>query len=455
MSDPLQLIRQTQAENQYRYAEQQDRQQRIDQQRSKSYTYQGYNAESGQSIISNGDDSINVNGSNTNGLIKPNQSVKYLQSGNQNTIDQMPRPKRTEDQTTSSVSGKIKVLFTIAESNSLSVYVGGWKSSPVKLATYQNQGIGTPYLNNLGGDRFIVSWLLVDSNGTPIDVVVKTNAGGWTLKELHPDTDIASLFRASDGRYLGKNLGFGVWRFETLGVQVGSPPDVTSNSIRGIWYRDILRSADYLDRVTTTDQYEDSLSEGTIFLLPSRAESVSISSRIPGSGADQSAFYRNVLTSNAFLVNSPLTRSYGYRNHTTQTSANGRQLQIQGDSGLFLFKQLTEQMLLPGVFDDNDFRQLTDNSAVNSLVSVNWVGEKLLSVPAFLDGTTLNFAFDQPAKFKSTIEVTVVESEFAPVVEIEGFQIPESRRFKAKIYPLKSGLNPDKTAIFAASYHPN
>jgi hypothetical protein len=452
MTDPLQLIRQTQAENRLQYADKQERQQRIDQQRSKSYTYQGYNAETGQSIINNGNDSINVNAVNTNGLIKPNQAVKYLQGGSSNSIDQTPRPKRTEDQSASSVSGKIKVLFTIAEADSLSVYVGGWKQSPVKLATYQNQGINSPVLNNLGGDRFIASWLLVGADGTPIDVVVKTNAGGWTLKELHPDTDIASLFRTFDGQYLGRNLGFGVWTFETRGQQIGTFPDVRFNSVRGVWYRETLHSEDYAERILDTDQYEENTVQGKVFVLPERSETVSIFERLPNTGADQSTFQRTVLTANSFLINSDRSRSYGYRRHFSQTL---QQVSIQGDSGVFLFGLENDRLLLPGSFTDAGFTQLEAESALNSLASVNWVGEKLLTVPVFLNGNTRNFERDQPAKFRQAIDLTVVESDFASIEDSGFVQIPESRRFKAKIYPLKLGLNPEKTTIFTASYHPN
>jgi hypothetical protein len=457
MTDPLQLIRQTQAENRLQYADKQERQQRIDQQRSKSYTYQGYNAETGQPIINNGNDSVNVNAVNTNGLIKPNQPVKYLQSGNQSSIDAKPRPKRTEDQTTSSVSGKIKVLFTIAESDTLSVYVGGWKTSPVKLATYQNQGISSPVLNNLGGDRFIASWLLVGADGTPIDVIVKTNSGGWTLKQLYPDANVNALRDPGNFSELGRNLGFGMWISAIDNPTTGPLSDTRGTGQRGYWYDEQLQTADYSNRFqqlglnaeqehANDDEYTLT---GQTYVLPNRAEEWSEYAKHDGKNYTETR-----QRSEVFLVNSTLTQSFGYRNHYVyQLGSDG----TQARSGITVFGSSDRLLVAGSKFTSRDFLGLySDVEGIHSLqpFNTNWIGEKLYRVPVFVDGTgeTGNFLFDQPSKFTKTQHLVIEELEFGSDGPIG---VKQARTFKADLFPLRASLDPAKTSLYSISYHPN
>ncbi|MBW4422272.1 MAG: hypothetical protein KME13_24165, partial [Myxacorys californica WJT36-NPBG1] len=379
--------------------------------------------------------------------------------------------------------GRIKVLFTVREEGSVSLYVGGWKKSPVKIATYAagelnpslDLEIDKATINNLGGDRWIASWLVLKDEMV-VDCVVKTNSGGWTLKELHPNADLRSLFyTAYESGYTPsrtspnvRNLGFGMWTTNSNELETSEP--IISNiaitnrtGLHGYWYREQLQSEEYNIKRRIEPKREQIEASGKTYVLPERAE---ILSTVSDNTGDRYTF--NVQESGAYLVNSDLSQSYGFRRNVTSQSNDA----VYNDSGIYLFNKSAADLRL-------DSRPNLDSSIFISFSygffnpkTANWIGEKLYRIPllsssdAESEGDNFNFASVAgvlDAKFKSSQPIAIEEVEFG---ETDPEQTPENvfesgqngvkpkRTFSEVVYPLKPGTDPEQTRVLSSSYHP-
>lgn len=471
--DSLDLIRQTQAQNRLQYAEGQERQQKLETNRTQECTYQGRNADTGQAIVSNGGDIITVNAVNTNGWMKPNQAVKYNQAGINSAIDSMPRPSRPDQPPSSPGKGKIKVLFTVRDEESVSLYVGGWKKSPVKIASYAAQLFNPTFdpeidkatINNLGGDRWIASWLVVKDE-VVVDCVVKTNNGGWTLKELHPNADLRSLFYTAYGSGFtsgtsGKvrNLGFGMWTTnsnELVSESITSNVAISNASgSHGYWYREQLETEDYTYQKRIEPQREQIEEIGKTYVLPERSEL--LSSLSDNTGVRYTFHFQEC---GAFLVNSDLSQSYGFRRNITSESNNA----VYNDSGIYLFKKSGLDQRLGPQPNLDTLVFVNPSYGFFNAKTTNWIGEKIYRIPLFNSETGFNFASVAgvlDAKFKSSQRIAIAELEFgetegeqSSVLENDQNGVKQKRTFRETVYPLKPGLDLEKTRVLSASYHP-
>ena len=240
MVDPIDLLKQQQAENRVSFVT--DQQQRSAPKQD-LYRYVGFDAETGMAIVSNGTDTVQA-GRITNGAIQPNQPVKTVRSGSRAVIDSMPSPKAIVAPTPPTLTGNIKVLYLQqGEDGKVQVVVGGWKQ-PKMVAEYPGgTGIAKARINNLGGDKWIASWVYYLPTGET-DIVTYEGSREYRFS----DTDEGKEWIASDWRKVRVNLvegfdyglfnyGFGMWRYQ-IGSYVDLVTTKTAPLKTGYWLKD-------------------------------------------------------------------------------------------------------------------------------------------------------------------------------------------------------------------------
>lgn len=137
-TDPLELLRLRQASNRLNYAESTVQQRKKATQQSPEFRYVGHDADQDQHLIE--DDSGNIVPAfknNTNGLILPGQRVKTANVKSYTSIDQRskPKPQPIEKPKRTIKASKLKILYSVQDEESLSVYVKGNITKPILIAT--------------------------------------------------------------------------------------------------------------------------------------------------------------------------------------------------------------------------------------------------------------------------------------------------------------------------------
>lgn len=412
----------------------------------------GFDAETGMSIVSNGSDIVSAS-RNTNGAIKPNQSVKTTQAGSRAVIDSMPAPK-TRKLTTATQRGKIKALFLTyrggieSADGTVSLWVGGWRSNPIKIAEYpRNQeqftNIINPSINNLGGDKWIASWEFITRNSRNSqqiieqDWVTRSNSGTWRFSEL----DIAEDLRL--GTLEITHHGFGYWTFKAFDLPISNGIQSSQTGITGYWIKDEAVTQPWSSQSSGTVDDNSSSSEQSIAFYPGRFETLRTTTRTK---ATTSPFTRETYSSwdeaTVFLISDRLNQSLVKRRKGWNLSITSEQTNVQNYqdpiSGYWQFGEEDQQLQGFDPFEIDyalvELQQLVANHA-------NWIGQKLFICN---EGSQ---SFE--VRFKSGGNVQVVSKEI--VADSEDLQLTRQiKSFNEKVCPLKPGAD-----IQAVSYHPS
>jgi hypothetical protein len=115
MTNPLDLIRNQQAQNRSRHAESQQQREKSEQRRSQQWKYVGFNADSGKGIVQGSDGGSAEAKPVTNGFVKAGQAVRFDEAGQQAQFDAMPFPKTTEEETTTQTGDSLKILSGLTD----------------------------------------------------------------------------------------------------------------------------------------------------------------------------------------------------------------------------------------------------------------------------------------------------------------------------------------------------
>lgn len=464
MTDAISLLKQQQADNRQRYAQQQAQRKQTE----NLYHYIGYDADSGMAIVSNGSDT-KTGSRTTNGLIKPNQPIKTLQAGTRMNIDSMPAPKpQAKPETT--VRGKIKVLYAVEKDEKLSLWVGGWQAKPVKIADYPSDvTISNATINNLGGDRYVASWQLRQDG--KIDLITVANGQTWRFSDTGEHNTAETPL--TPDRY--ENLGFGFWiyRFsdpanssiQTESVPYGSKTTSRFNNTGkvGYWLKTEFDSRPYRDQGSrfyenylppdresyySIGTYQNSFQEFIPFLPGKFAENTSsLNSYSRSSSNGTTDTYANQGTETTpLLINDRLTQAYAIR-----VVGSDYVRGVTDDSAV------DRRYLLLGEAEQTPLRPLTSEGVRITRSLINWIGEKPYRTD--LD----SFSRTITVKDTNNRDVEVLENRVNPngSVSIEQLEFqagaisdnsPEPRKFKSKLYGLPNDL--ERSQILSATYHP-
>jgi hypothetical protein len=386
----------------------------------------GFNADTGMSIVSNGVDTVSA-GRNTNGAIKPNQPVKMTQAGGRTVIDSMPSPKVRSSSTTAQ-QGKIKALFITYQGGvdsadgTMSLWVGGWRSSAVKIAEYPYNSsrftrIENASINNLGGDKWIAAWEYFTTDGQQTfeqDWITRSNSGTWKFSEA----ELGRELRLDELTI--EHHGFGFWSFKMLDRAIEIGLGSSQIGITGYWLKDEVETKPWSRQDNGTLE-EASLSiEESIALYPGRFEL--FRSFTQGVRTSSSA---RVEQGKIFLINDQYTQSFGAQ---FKVAVNSSVSLFDPSCGYWLFSEADQQLNFNTEDDLFPPAQLAPNR------HHNWIGNRLYRV-------------EPPAQsiYRSGGDVQVLAQEFD--AEEESL-LRQARSLKSYLHPLKPNAD-----VLALSYH--
>lgn len=451
--DAIDILRKQQAQNRSNFAE------RKVEVSPALYRSIGFDAETGMQIVSNGSDTVSAS-RNTNGAIKPNQPVKTTQAGSRAVVDSMPSPK-TRKSTTATQRGKVKVLFTTyqggidSSDGTISLWVGGWRGNPVKIAEYPNNqsrftNIISPSINNLGGDKWIASWEFITRNTRNSqqiiehDWITRSNSGTWRFSEL----DVAEDLRLDT--LVIEHHGFGYWTFTAFNPPVSNIEidriQSSQTGITGYWIKDETATQPWSSQssginVGTSLRESTSSSEQSIAFYPGRFETLRTATRqkitnSPFTREEYSAWDQATV----FLISDRLNQSLVKRRKGWNLSNTNESTVVQNYqdpvSGYWRFGEEDQQLQEFDPFQiDYALIELQQLAASHA----NWIGQKLF------------VCSEIPQQFRSGSKVRVTSKEFG--LDESDYQTPltkQIRSFKESVFPLKPGAN-----ILAVSYHPS
>src|SRR5579883_299339 len=164
IDDVLQLLANQRSLNRANFADSQSAHAEVAASRPRQWEHYGRDADSGtMAIAPSGGDAQLLGVSTTSGLMKRGQPVRVNASGGTVRVDQRPAARvQTKTTTTSSTPANIKILASVITANGIEIYVGGWQSDPVLVATLTGVSANqvgfdlNATLANLGGDDWQV-----------------------------------------------------------------------------------------------------------------------------------------------------------------------------------------------------------------------------------------------------------------------------------------------------------